>query len=506
MRMNKKTMLLIIPAIALLACCIVAICVICIPSSYEVYTKQIQTAEKYLSDKDYDGAIKYYEMAKATDETQEEPYLKLAMIYYENKNDMEKAVAILNEGYEKTKSEQIKNALAVYLGSAEGTTVSSGKTDYNSNPVNITLLNMFGQYNYEQYSKSYTVVSDNYSDGVYTVRYNGIDAEFSYSNDATKVVDEKAMKPFSYSFPTEIKVDKISDIINLPSQGMKIDELKKSAGITNAVAKYDNTLKKNIITFSCEKCTVSVETDKNGTITANTSYITVNPETVAAVARKSKVSGKVISVTTADIVSSAEVVVRKGKDSKDGESAAEVSIDSGNYSVELETGDYTFEVSASGYKKEYFNVYVSGADQEKDFSISPSLAEGEIRIALEWGATPSDLDSHLEGTTKNGEEVNIYFGNTIAVSGSNTIAQLDVDDIDGYGPETITLSKPDGTYRYRVHRFSLNGSLAMSGAVVKVYSSSSEPITISVPSDCDEWWDVFTIENGEIKNINGATN
>ena len=27
---------------------------------------------------------------------------------------------------------------------------------------------------------------------------------------------------------------------------------------------------------------------------------------------------------------------------------------------------YSFEVSASGYKKEYFNVYVSGADQEKE--------------------------------------------------------------------------------------------------------------------------------------------
>lgn len=200
------------------------------------------------------------------------------------------------------------------------------------------------------------------------------------------------------------------------------------------------------------------------------------------------------------------MVVRKGKDSKDGEGAAEVSIDSGNYSVELETGDYTFEVSASGYKKEYFNVYVSGADQEKDFSISPSLAEGEIRIVLEWGATPSDLDSHLEGTTKNGDEVSIYWMNPVATSGAKTIAQLDVDDRDGYGPETITLSELGGTYQYRVHRFSSSGSLAMSGAVVKVYSGSSEPITISVPSDCDEWWDVFTIENGEIKNINGATN
>lgn len=504
--MNKKTMLLIIPAIALLACCIAAICVICIPSGYEVYTKQIETAEKYLAEKDYDGAIKYYEMAKSADDTQEEPYLKLAMIYYDNKNDVEKAVAILTEGYEKTKSEQIKNALAVYQGAGEKNTDTSGKTDYNGSPVNITLLNMFGQYNYEQYSKNYTVVSDNYSSGVYTVRYNGINAEFSYSNDSADVVDEKAMKPFSYSFPTEIKVDNISDIINVPSQGMKIDELKKSAGITNAVAKYDNTLKKNIITFSCEKCTVSVETDNNGTIMSNVSYVTVNPETVAAVAQKSKVSGKVVSVTTADVVSSAEVVVRKGKDTKDGESVAEVSVDSGNYSVELETGDYTFEVSASGYKKEYFNVYVSGADQKKDFSISPSLAEGEIRIVLEWGATPYDLDSHLIGTTSDGKEVNIYFGNAMAVSGSNTIAQLDVDDIDGYGPETITLSRPDGTYRYRVHRFSLDGSLATSGAVVKVYVGSSEPITIKVPSDCNEWWDVFTIENGEIKNINGATN
>lgn len=44
--------------------------------------------------------------------------------------------------------------------------------------------------------------------------------------------------------------------------------------------------------------------------------------------------------------------------------------------LNLKHGDYTFEVSASGYKKEYFNVYVSGSDQEKDFSIYPSLARG----------------------------------------------------------------------------------------------------------------------------------
>lgn len=503
--MNKKTMLLIIPAIALLACCIAAICVICIPSGYEVYTKQIQIAEKYLSDKDYDGAIKYYEMAKAADDTQEEPYLKLAMIYYDNKNDMEKAIAILKEGYEKTKSEQIQDALAVYLGSSESTTAISGQTDYNSNPVNITLLNTYGQFNYEQYSKNYTVMSDNYSDGVYTVRYNGVNAEFTYSNESAKVVDEKNMKPFSYSFPTEIKVDKISDIINLPSQGMKIDELKKSAGITNAVAKYDNALKKNIITFSCEKCTVSVETDKNGTILSNLSYLSIKPDTVVSSNQKVTITGKVTGKASSQPIATGEISVRKGSGEKNDSSVAESSIENGTYSLSLESGEYTFEVSAAGYTTEYFNVTVGDSDMTKDFSLEAK--EGAVKIVLEWSNSSTYVTSHAycgDTTGVSYGQVGHYSafqGNILQKNGSK-VAEYSRDE--SAKTETMTWYNIDGTLIYHVH-----SDYMASDVKVKIYMpGSSIPIVITNPSGLGNgsYWTVFKIKNGELQQIIGKVN
>ena len=86
------------------------------------------------------------------------------------------------------------------------------------------------------------------------------------------------------------------------------------------------------------------------------------------------------------------------------------------------------------------------------------------------------------------------------------MAQLDVDDTTGYGPETITINDIDGSYTYRVHKYSSDGSLITSGAIVKVYMSpDSQPMVIQVPSNVSgEWWDVFRIENGNIVDINGT--
>ena len=95
--------------------------------------------------------------------------------------------------------------------------------------------------------------------------------------------------------------------------------------------------------------------------------------------------------------------------------------------------------------------------------------------------------------------------NPVATSGAKTIAQLDVDDRDGYGPETITLSELDVHTNTGFTDF-LQAVRLHVGCGCKGVFRFVRPITISVPSDCDEWWDVFTIENGEIKNINGATN
>ena len=125
---------------------------------------------------------------------------------------------------------------------------------------------------------------------------------------------------------------------------------------------------------------------------------------------------------------------------------------------------------------------------------------------LEWGESPSDLDSHLVGTTGDGTTVDVSFTNKTVSNSSGVIAQLDVDDQSGFGPETITLSDTSGEFTYHVHRYFGFGSLATSGATVKVYTSdNSQPTIISVPdSESGDWWDVFRIVNGQIVDINGA--
>lgn len=503
--MNKKLLFVLIPTSVLLICCICALCVLNMPSGYELYTQQIQQAEKYLADNDYDSAIKSYRAAIDAEPYKEDAYIKLAEIYYNNKNDIDLAIAILNEGASKIKSDAIQRAIAIYTAAQNGTEPYSKAPS--TDAVNVTSLTMFGQYNYEQYKNNYSVVSENFESGAYIAEYSGLNAQIIFRNSSDNtVIDSSTLKPFNYAFPTEIKPKSVSDIINIPQNGLTEEELRKVAGVSSIKSEYDNTLKKNVISFSCGKCTVKVESDENGTIKPDTSYISINPETTVTENKKAVVSGKIISVTTAANVNNSVIIVRKGTDVKSGDSVFEMTTEDGNYSIELETGDYTFEVGADGYTKEYFNVYVSGAPLKNDFSISPSLGADEIRIVLEWGETPGDLDSHLEGRTGSGTEVNLYYANSEVISNGKTIATLDVDDMNGFGPETVTLSDTTGNYTYRVHRFSNYGTLGASGATVKVYAGSSQPTTISVPSVADEWWDVFTIENGQIKNINGAAN
>ena len=55
----------------------------------------------------------------------------------------------------------------------------------------------------------------------------------------------------------------------------------------------------------------------------------------------------------------------------------------------------------------------------------------------------------------------------------------------------------------KTFQFSSDGSIGSSGAVVKVYTDG-RTYTITPPANVDpENWNVFEIENGAIKNING---
>ena len=134
------------------------------------------------------------------------------------------------------------------------------------------------------------------------------------------------------------------------------------------------------------------------------------------------------------------------------------------------------------------------------YALSPIMKGlDSLRIVLNWGATPFDLDSHLAFSNNH-----IFFN---AKNGEK--AWLDVDDTSSYGPETITIDKRlDGTtYTYAVHDYSNaadvnDRALSASGARVFVYVGQSLVKTYYVPTGTGNVWTVFRITgDGSIEDI-----
>ncbi len=146
-----------------------------------------------------------------------------------------------------------------------------------------------------------------------------------------------------------------------------------------------------------------------------------------------------------------------------------------------------------------------------DFTIN--IEPVKYWMVLTWGANPADLDSHLTGPTGSGSRFHTFYGSPF-YSDTTVTANLDVDDVTSYGPETSTVysSSIAGTYRYSVHdytnRDSVNSSaLGASGARVKVYSGSNSILIndFSVPGSAGTLWTVFEIQNDVVAPINAMS-
>lgn len=227
------------------------------------------------------------------------------------------------------------------------------------------------------------------------------------------------------------------------------------------------------------------------------------------------ISGKVINALTGHGESGLSLEFRKGTEDQPGE-IVETSMTGvgGYYSIDLPGGQYVMEVSGEGFVTKAREVTSPGNGEEKgnqNISISPLLPEGEVRIILEWGISPSDLDSHLTGPAINSDErFHIYYWNRRYGDLYNSHASLDVDVVTSYGPETITVKGiSNGTYRYSVHDYTnrLNTrdsrALSESGAKVRVIFSDGREETFYVPANTPgTLWTVFEISNNRLIPIN----
>ena len=145
-----------------------------------------------------------------------------------------------------------------------------------------------------------------------------------------------------------------------------------------------------------------------------------------------------------------------------------------------------------------------------NFSLSPFPKPGEIRMVLNWGPTPRDMDSHLKTPQIEGEVYHLMYNNRGSTD-SAPYATLDVDDTDGYGPETMTIKQPfSGTYVYYIYQYSSTGSLQESGASIQIFNSPTcDGERIQVPKEgSGRYWYVCNIDgdSGDIIVVNQVQN
>jgi hypothetical protein len=182
----------------------------------------------------------------------------------------------------------------------------------------------------------------------------------------------------------------------------------------------------------------------------------------------------------------------------------------GRYQVDLVEGLYVYEATVANYIDAHglVNVSESGTSGQ-DIVLSPELQSSSVRIILQWGQYPRDLDAHLRGPFPGGGSFHIYYAN----DWESGVGELDVDDTSSYGPETITIhSLVPGTYLYCVHDYTnryVNPSmgLAQSGAMVKVFLQNGQEHTFNVPNSAGTVWNVFEIDGatGAIMPLNTMT-
>lgn len=213
------------------------------------------------------------------------------------------------------------------------------------------------------------------------------------------------------------------------------------------------------------------------------------------------VSIDILSATVKDkrIEGASMTLQRNGAQSVSGTTNASGSVNLG--STFADDQDALLIVKKEGYS----NLVVKCSCAGMTYAISPVMTSLDgMRVVLSWGEKPFDLDSHL--IFPGGH---IYFD-----SKEGTDANLDVDDTDSYGPETVTISKKHfgESYIYAVQDYSNKGLpnsnyLSASKAKVFVYVGSSLVRSYSVPAGKrGNIWTVFKLNpNGEFEDINSVT-
>ena len=264
-----------------------------------------------------------------------------------------------------------------------------------------------------------------------------------------------------------------------------------------------------IVLDSCEHVVKDNTSSPNAT--GSKKLVNARLAVESALGRGGKVKGYFSDATTGERVA-ASYAIHKGSASGSVISN-EASNTDGSFEISgLSAGTYVLEITSANYVNTYANIIVPvrGVNDIGAISLTNEIDPNAYRIILNWGSIPNDLDSHIRGIDRNNNDSHVYYSNMYA-----TNLNLDRDDTDRYGPETITVSNL-GSFtelKYAIHNYSDRYcstedeeamNLAKSGATVSVFKGNTLLQTFTVPKNKKGTvWNVFSLNrNGTIRPIN----
>ena len=183
----------------------------------------------------------------------------------------------------------------------------------------------------------------------------------------------------------------------------------------------------------------------------------------------------------------------------------------GTTNTMLTPGYYTLEVTKDTYKTAYYNFYLlkGNNDSQTRIPIIPasSLTADGLQFILTWGETPQDLDFYTDIYNSGEQVAEVSYQNFNYSDNDLLCVNLDVDDTDKFGPETVTIyyTKTNYEYLFYVHDFS--GEVFTSEAKIEVLKDGVLITTINVDTSQGvdyKYWNVakYNSNTKELQVIN----
>ncbi len=504
----KKITLISAGAVLLLAVVIAGILLISRGLKQETYKECIKTAEKYVAEENYEDAIVEYQNAIEAVPDEDDAYLGLAKVYLVQGRTSQARVT-LEIGYERTQSKSIMDMIN---GINDGSLLTNSpledsekETLQRTGPLswNTAFIQRLENYTFEDFRDEYGGFPDIISTapGEVKVVHKDLAATLYYADTAEddSIVDDEKDEPAQDSMPEKVELDSVGLLFSNFGTPVSLAELQS---LSSLQVEPVNSGERTYVELTTGSVIIHIETDTSGNIVSENPWNEIIlPDANKDRSSKGQLNGVIIDAVTGEGVPDAELTFVLEEDSSVTETL--VTDWDGSFSAELEEGIYNVTITAEGYLEEtiQFEMEEGRNYSGEQFTISPELMAGTARIVLEWGAEPQDLDFYMMGETDNGDDAFVSFRHRTADAGGNTIAELDVDDRDGYGPETITVYDLNGVYSFTVVDYRVTSTLQQYGATVKIYlpdQSSPEIIELDPGAGVDNFWEVFELDHGEV--------